>query len=645
MNDNTQNSTSGPSTGGAAEALALGAASRERADRFLDEQTRVAAAQAELIRLQAEDFRADERVRRRTLRLEHSSAAMKLAFEVAVALIVLLLVVIVGSALWSAAHDDGLVIEAFSVPPDMAGRGLTGDVVASHLLDKLAQLQAQTGSNRAASSYANNWGSDIKVQIPDTGISIGQAYQYLAQWLGHRTYISGEVFREPGGAISVTARVGADASPAFTGPESDFDTLLQKAAESVYRKTQPYRYAVYLSNNGREKEAEAAYRGLILDGSPEDRAWAYIGLSTIYQAHGDIGDEILMLRKALDVIPNFPMSYINWSSEEDALQHDQEAYDIQKTLAGIVRAGNASGMDARALAIQRAQLEGSLAGAVDDFQAQLGQNRAVEKLPEYAGQVENTRESDILINAFLHDGAGVRAALASVRPRTGLGGINFEATTMLANFQMDRLDAAQTEDAAVTVTLAQLGKLGALFVHRAMWPVMANIEALKGDTGAADALIARTPLDCDLCVRTRGRIAAIERRWDAAAYWFSMVSARSPAIPNADCDWGAMLLAKGDAPGAIARFESAHAKGPRWADPLEGWGEGLMMQKRSDLALAKFAEADKYAPNWGRLHLKWGEALLWSGDKAGARAQFAAAATLALTPSETSELARMRDHD
>jgi tetratricopeptide (TPR) repeat protein len=76
--------------------------------------------------------------------------------------------------------------------------------------------------------------------------------------------------------------------------------------------------------------------------------------------------------------------------------------------------------------------------------------------------------------------------------------------------------------------------------------------------------------------------------------------ARSPDIPFADTDWGAMLLAAGDAAGAIGKFQSANQKGPKFADPLEGWGEALMAKNQSHLALAKFAEAEKYAPNWGR---------------------------------------------
>jgi tetratricopeptide (TPR) repeat protein len=101
-----------------------------------------------------------------------------------------------------------------------------------------------------------------------------------------------------------------------------------------------------------------------------------------------------------------------------------------------------------------------------------------------------------------------------------------------------------------------------------------------------------------------------------------------------------MLLAEGDADGAIEKFKLANRRGPHFADPLEGWGEALMAKNQSHLALAKFTEATKYAPNWGRLHLKWGEALIYAGNPAQAKTEFARAAALDLTLSEKSELAR-----
>jgi tetratricopeptide (TPR) repeat protein len=175
-----------------------------------------------------------------------------------------------------------------------------------------------------------------------------------------------------------------------------------------------------------------------------------------------------------------------------------------------------------------------------------------------------------------------------------------------------------------------------------LWPLVAYAMARNGDAAGAEALIAKTALDCDECVRERGRIAAVQHDWAKAAYWFAMVAARSPSIPFADTDWGQMLLWKGDADGAIAKFESANHKSPHFADPLEMWGEALMLKNRSDLALAKFQEADKIAPNWGRLHLKWGEALLYAGKRDEARAQFAIAARLDLSAADKQALTRMQ---
>ena len=105
----------------------------------------------------------------------------------------------------------------------MAARGLTGQVVAARLLDRLSQMQTETVSNRAASSYANNWGDDIKVEIPETGVSIGQLYDYLRRWLGHETRISARSTampmassRWPRGSAAIPARPSPARKPIST---------------------------------------------------------------------------------------------------------------------------------------------------------------------------------------------------------------------------------------------------------------------------------------------------------------------------------------------------------------------------------------------------------------------------------------------
>jgi tetratricopeptide (TPR) repeat protein len=176
-----------------------------------------------------------------------------------------------------------------------------------------------------------------------------------------------------------------------------------------------------------------------------------------------------------------------------------------------------------------------------------------------------------------------------------------------------------------------------------LWRKLAYALARTGQFAEADSMIAKTPLDCDPCVRARGSIAAAERNWISAGHDFSVVAARSPDIPFADAAWGEMLLRKGEYDAAIAKFRESNLKGPHFADPLEMWGEALMQKNRSDLALDKFQEANKYAPNWGRLHLEWGKALMYLGRGAEARQQFSISARLDLSAADAAALARWRE--
>src|ERR1700733_11872739 len=184
--------------------------------------------------------------------------------------------------------DHGLVVEAFSVPPDMVRDGLTGEVVAARFLDKLQAMQTATASDRPADSYQYNWGSDIRVEIPETGLSLGEFRKLLRDRFGHSNRITGEVIRTPTG-IALTARFG-DVPPAtFTGPESDFDELAGKAAEAVYRTSQPYRFAQFLAGRDRNAEAYSVIADLATNGTQNERGWADIEWGMLdWNANGDL---------------------------------------------------------------------------------------------------------------------------------------------------------------------------------------------------------------------------------------------------------------------------------------------------------------------------------------------------------------------
>ena len=85
---------------------------------------------------------------------------------------------------WDAAHSNGLLIEPFSVPPDLAARGLTGEVVAAKLLDQLPRCRRRPLRRAPPKSYTNTGADGIKLDIPETGVSLGEAGQLSARKTG-----------------------------------------------------------------------------------------------------------------------------------------------------------------------------------------------------------------------------------------------------------------------------------------------------------------------------------------------------------------------------------------------------------------------------------------------------------------------------
>jgi len=613
-------------------AALAGASSNPKVDQLLDRQIALAD-------LQIDDLKREDKLRHWSLRVHHISDVMKVTFEITAAFVGIAIVISICAALWAAAHDDSLIIESFSVPPDMANRGLTGEAVAAQLQDRIAAMQAATDSARPPTSYSSNWGNDIKVQIPDTGVSIGEFYRILTLWLGHQTRITGEVFRTDKG-IAITARAGGDGGATNQGPDSDFDVILQRAAESVFAQTQPYRYGVYLLRHNRLDDAQKIFEKLAASSSASEKAWAENGLANVEDSRGNLRASAAWSRAALALEPEFALTHWTLADNELTLGHDEDAVRTDRELLALTQSHN-PGLTERSRAMIRHNIAQTLAAEFGEFASVPADAKVAEQLPDYSGAIETSWENEVEALGLLHDARAMRARFAEM-PRaddddtvSSRKAILAQAEIALKDWKDARKDAADAEAIGI-----RAGGFTAGGIHALVWPYLARARFETGDRAGAFALIGRTPRDCYACVDMRGNIDVAARNWDGATFWFADAVRQAPSVPLAYSDWGAMLLAKRDLEGAIAKFQIAKEKGPHFADPLEMWGEALIAKNRSDLALAKFEEADKYAPNWGRLHLKWGEALLWLGDKAGAQKQFEIAASLDLAASDKVALAR-----
>jgi hypothetical protein len=629
----------GAGVGPVAVALALGGASREKADAFLDDQRILMTDQRAFIA----DQRHHLREQTKSLKIGIFNERLSASLKVLTAFAGLAVAGFVGVAVWNAAHADGLVIDTFSVPPELAQHGLTGEVVASRMLDRLTDLQNGTISVRAAQSFDNNWGNDIKVEIPETGVSFGEAYRYLKGWLGHETHLRGEVVRS-GTSVTLTTRVSGESGASFSGTETDLGSLVEMGAENVYGRTQPYRYAVYLGSHGRPDEAFAVYRNLAKAGSGKDRPWGYMGWS--HEAYDSETTDVArrMIETAFGLEPDNALVVGELAIDEVDRSHPENALRLCKQTLSILGHPDQQLISASGVVIVREENEARAAGLSGDFQMAA---QTLEDVVANRATGQPTSPFLALYQTHIHDLTAARATLGEPAQGNVFSPLFNAVWSITAQMNID--SEAQDWSGVVArgrdlVPLSQKYP-GTHFRSLALTiPISAYAEARLGRMPSAEAEIASTPGDCYDCLRARARIAALNGQSARADWWFGRAVTAAPSIPFAYADWGQAFLERGDSDGAIAKFTIASQKGPKFADPLEMWGEALMAQNRSDLALAKFAEADKYAPNWGRLHLKWGEALGYAGRKDEARKQYHAASTLDLSAADKAELAKMNPH-
>ena len=583
-----------------------------------------------------EDGPAGVLLRRHTHLIDAQIASERMGFalKLLTALLGLAIAMALASMVWSASKERGLVIEPFSVPPDFAERGVTGQVVASRLLDRLSLMGDQTQSVRAPSTYANNWNGDIKVQIPQTGISVGELRRVLVEWLGRQTRIGGEIYRTPEGLV-LAARTGTAAASVHVGEsEADLPAMVQAAAEAVYADTQPYRYAIYVSRQGAPDDkarSRQLLEALARTGDKDDRMWAHSGLSVSYRMEGDFRRAVLAANDALAIEPAFPTAYMNRSSALSLMGQDElSLQDALRTIEALEGAGGrfVAGEGRESL------LETAITEVAYFRQDHAGAIASYTRVPDEAlgmylldarVRLHDTTDNATMLEQAMHD-------MPPVAPYDAM--FASDLVSLAARYASARGDWVGAHG-LLTGFDETLLPPGMRAVRRvAADPLAARAAARAGNMQVARALVEGMPAGCYECTWTRGFVAAVAGEHAASDRAFAEAVREGPSLPAAHAHWGKAKLARGDTAGAIDQFRLAHRKGPAWADPLKAWGDALMHQGDAKGALRRYTEAAERAPRWGALHIAWGEALQQSGDETGAREKFLLASMLGMSPAD-----------
>jgi tetratricopeptide (TPR) repeat protein len=495
-----------------------------------------------------------------------------------------------------AVTSRSVVIDAFDIAPNLATQAPSGKIVSAGLLDVLTRIQAATRSGAEHRSLSNAWTNDIAIDVPETGVSIGQLERMLKARFGHDQHIDGDLVQTQNGGIALTVRGSGILPKTFTDETRNLDKLITRAGEYVYGQSQPGLWAAYLSNNDRTDEAisfaQSAYATAEISEQPYVLNYWANALST----KGEMGDALTLYRETLRLKPDYWTGYNNvmfalsgLGNEEGVVKvgremlkaaggrpgpapetlyanYDQVVWDLP-----AVRAGNIADIESHSGVGTGATLSGAVSLQVAQFEVQMHDVEAAT-LRLKTTPVDATNVSDAALAMF------DRALLADE-----LGDLQAAAKGW---------DAFTTAYANVTVSTANPN----LICFAAPTYEKAGQRA-KADA-ALNAVGNLTLVDC---YRFRADVLDLRGDWSGAKAWYAKAVTLAPSIPSGYYSWGVALARHGDLDGAAEKFKHANQKGPHWADPLKAWGDVLAKQGNAKEALVKYDEALKYAPNWKEL--------------------------------------------
>jgi tetratricopeptide (TPR) repeat protein len=568
------------------------------------------------------------------LHLQRIHDKLRLVFDAGLACFGVALALLLVWAVWTATRSKSVVVEAFTVPPSFEARGLSGSVVAAQFLDRLQEIQRRGAVNPTDTTPIEDaWTHEIRVELPETGISLGDIQKFLRSWFGHDVRIGGAVV-EDGDALVLTVRGNGVPAQRVAGKAGELDTLIASAAERALGAARPRELLGYLESTSRHAEA-AALAPLMLASATSTEAPQILNMwGNALTGLGRWDEALDRYREANRLSPDAAPSELNGPklNETIALERlgrEEEAYETMMPTESSTHGTSSAAVHKRAW-FNTAMIE--LRRDAPDLH---------DSLLAYARLTGSTHllyemliaSQDAIALASMHDIAGTELALTQA-DHGAVGPVDRIAAQQARSAIAHELghDSEALADAQTALSLEERAPEWMLLFPPSACAAARYAEG-AGLPNVADAVLAKAGTFVD-CASAKAEIAAHRGAWDDAQRDFAAAVNLAPSLPMAYESWGEALAARNELAPAIEKYRAAHERGPHWADPVERWGEALAAQGQFQAAAQKYAEADTDAPKWGALHLHWGEALDKLGRRPEALKQYRAALELALSDSD-----------
>jgi tetratricopeptide (TPR) repeat protein len=555
--------------------------------------------QAQLLQIQAEHLKDEH-----PLRLEHLhnqlreeslrrlGMRLRVSFQLFLVLVATVIGVGIAILIRDAVTSRRVVVEPFEVATNVAAHVPSGKIVAGELLDELSRLQTETRSSAAARGLSGAWTSNIRLDVPETGISIEEVSRLLKERFGHDVHIDGDLIQTASGGLALTIRGNGVPPKTFSGSAMELDKLTVAAAEYAYSKSQPVRWAYYLQNIGRNEDAIAFCRAVVGSATLDDQPYLLnVWANSLNNVGGSAHEALALYRAALKLKSDYWIGYNNVMNEL-WIQGDEEG--AWRTGQAMLKA--AGGRPGRAPELYYQNLDtltGNLGAWLNAMVADAEANAGV-------GTGLTTSGPTIAdIQSRLHDTEAADLALKTMREDPHDPSIG-----AIAHWVRGVLAAEDGDSARAVAEMEAFGAANADPIVSTSNPGyscwIAPAEEAAGHPDKADAVLKAADPFVD-CYRFRADILDGRGDWPGAQQAYANAVALAPDLPAGYYSWGLALARHGDLAGAEAKLKDANQRGPHWADPLKAWGDVLVRQGNTRQALSKYDQALQYAPNWKQL--------------------------------------------
>jgi tetratricopeptide (TPR) repeat protein len=556
--------------------------------------------QAHLLRIQVRHLEQEHPLRlshlrgqSRESRLRRTGQRIRIGMQVFIALFATGIGGGLLTMVYDAVHSQSVVIDPFDAPPALAALGVSGKVVASGVLDTLQKMQEATRTRAKRLNAQGAWASDVKIEVPETGLSIGEINHLLHEQFGHDLHIGGDLVQSAEGGLALTVRGDGVSPRTFTGGAGELGKLTIQAAEYVYGRSQPYQFMTYLNQNGRDNDTLAFVAGAFAraDGD-EQRAEFANAWGNAFNDLNKPAQAAEKYRMAMALKPRFWKAWGNLAGVVVIAEGEEVGWRESQAL--LQAADRAPRNDRPELSFLS-----SAAQITWDLPLLLASTQGDAAFNGGAG-TQTTNIGPVIADtyALMHDPAGAARAMATNDPEDSITKV--EALLLRGYAALDRGDgtaALAPLEAFWTAWQADNYVQTSYFDNACL---LGLAYGLVGRTADAEAVFTRIG-PWSRCAAYHGDV--LEHAGDLASaerVWAEGVSI-APDLPWVYLRRGLSELGRGDLKRAEADLATASGKAPHWADPWKAWGDALLRAGRSTDALAKYDEALKYAPAWAEL--------------------------------------------